>query len=376
MRSRPRFSSSMHSRFPIERRRRLATWLTRLALSLALVVSAACGRSGAGDGVPTRVVIAPGTTLRAAADSLAARRVIGQPRLFALYARMKGHERGLKAGTYVLRRGMPWGELVDALVRGRGLVRSITIPEGWSLNNIIPQLARTLQVPLDSVEAAVRDTALRRRLDIPTGTVEGYLFPDTYTFPPGTSAREAVGTMVDAFERRWDPAWDRRLDTLAMQRHDVMALASIIEKEAVLPEERPVISAVYHNRLKKGMRLQADPTVQYALGKHVGRVLYRDLNVESPYNTYRNAGLPPGPIASPGLPSIRAALYPADVPYLFFVAHPDGHHEFRTTYGEHSTAVTAMRRLRDSLSRASAPAPARPVAPSRAPTRSRTRGRR
>jgi UPF0755 protein len=334
------------------------------AATMALLASTACGRSGAGDGVPTRVVIAPGTSLRAAADSLAARRVIGQPRLFALYAQMKGHDRALKAGTYVLQRGMPWGELVDALVRGRGLVRSITVPEGWSLNNIIPQLARTLPASLDSVEAAVRDTALRRRLNVPTSTIEGYLFPETYTFPPGTTAREAVGTMVDAFERRWDPAWDRRLDTLAMSRHDVMALAAIIEKEAVLPEERPVISAVYHNRLKRGMRLQADPTVQYALGKHVGRVLYRDLNVESPYNTYRNAGLPPGPIASPGLPSIRAALYPADVPYLFFVAHPDGHHEFRRTFGEHETAIAAMRRARDSMTRAASPAPA---APRRAP---------
>lgn len=349
----------MPFRFPIDRpRRRL---LVAVAASAVLVL-AACGRSGAGDGVPTRVVIAPGTSLRAAAESLAARRVIGRPRMFALYARIKGQDRGLKAGTYLLRRGTPWNELIESLVRGRGLVLTMTVPEGWNLNNIIPQLARTLQVPLDSVDAAVRDTGLRRRLDVPTPSIEGYLFPETYTFPPGTSAREAVGTMVDAFERRWDPAWDRRLDTLAMSRHDIMALASIIEKEARLPEERPVISAVYHNRLKKGMRLQADPTVQYALGRHVARVLYRDLNVESPYNTYRNAGLPPGPIASPGLPSISAALYPADVPYLFFVAHPDGHHEFRTTFAEHSTAVSAMRRLRDSMARAASPAaPARPA---------------
>ena len=335
---------------------------------LALTVLVACSRHGANDGVPTRVVIAPGTSLRAAAESLAARRIIGQPTLFSWYARMKGHDRGLKAGTYLLRRGMSWGELVDALVRGRGLVLSITVPEGWNLNNIIPQLARVLEVPLDSVDAAVRDTALRRRLDVPTSTVEGYIFPDTYTFPPGTTAREAVGAMVDAFERRWDPAWDSRLDTLAMSRHDIMALASIIEKEARLPEERPVISAVYHNRLKRGMRLQADPTVQYALGRHVARVLYRDLEVESPYNTYRNAGLPPGPIASPGLPSIHAALYPADVPYLFFVAHPDGHHEFRTTFAEHGVAVAQMRRLRDSMARAAGAASGtRPAAPASAP---------
>lgn len=322
------------------------------ALAAALVLTlAACG-GGAADGKPTRVVIPQGASLRVAAESLSARRIVGNARLFTWYARVKGGDRSVKAGTYALKRGASWGELLGALASGRGLMASLTIPEGWSLNQIVPQLARVLEVPVESVYAAVRDTALRHRLDIPTGSVEGYLFPDTYTFMPGTSARVAVGTMVEAFERRWDPAWDARLDTLRLSRNDIMALAAIVEKEAVLPEERPVISAVYHNRLRKGMRLQADPTVQYALGKHVSRVLYRDLEVESPYNTYRVAGLPPGPIASPGLPSIRAALYPADVPYLFFVAHPDGHHEFRTTFEEHSQMVAQFRRMRDSMAAA------------------------
>ena len=131
-----------------------------------------------------------------------------------------------------------------------------------------------------------------------------------------------------------------------MSRNDIVALASIIEKEARLPEERSVISAVYHNRLKRRMPLQADPTVQYALGRHVGRVLYRDLEVDSPYNTYRRPGLPPGPIASPGLPSVEAALFPANVPYLFFVATPDGHHEFRTTFSEHREAIGEIRKAR------------------------------
>ena len=129
-----------------------------------------------------------------------------------------------------------------------------------------------------------------------------------------------------------------------MSRHDIMTLASIVEKEARLAEERPVISAVYHNRLRIGMALQADPTVQYALGRHVDRVLYRDLEVDSRYNTYKHVGLPPGPIASPGAASIEAALYPAKVPYLFFVAHPDGHHEFRQTFSEHTEARAQIRR--------------------------------
>ncbi len=131
-----------------------------------------------------------------------------------------------------------------------------------------------------------------------------------------------------------------------MTRHELVTLASIIEKEARVATERPTISAVYHNRLKRGMLLQADPTIQYALGKHTARVLYRDLEVKSPYNTYQNVGLPPGPIASPGSASIEAALFPADVPFLYFVAHPDGHHEFRTTFREHNEAVRQMRTLR------------------------------
>jgi UPF0755 protein len=179
---------------------------------------------------------------------------------------------------------------------------------------------------------------------VPTLTLEGYLFPATYTFPDGTTARDAVRQMVTRFEQAWRPEWNARLQTLALRRHDAMTLASIVEREAVRPEERPVIAAVYYNRLRKGMRLEADPTIQYALGRHTARVLYRDLDIASPYNTYRRTGLPPGPIGSPGAPSIAAAVNPADVPYLYFVAMPDQHHEFRTTYAEHLIAVREARR--------------------------------
>jgi hypothetical protein len=147
----------------------------------------------------------------------------------------------------------------------------------------------------------------------------------------------------------WQPEWNAQLQKQAMSRNDVMSLAAIVEKEARRPEERPVIAAVYLNRLKTGMRLQADPTVQYALGQHVSRVLYKHLAIDSPYNTYRYAGLPPGPIASPGKPAIVAALYPANVPYRFFVAFPDGHHEFTTNFAQHSVAVRSARREWDSV---------------------------
>jgi len=231
------------------------------------------------------------------------------------------------------------------------LVHVVTVVEGWELGQIAPQLARTLGVPRDSVDAAARDTALLARLDVPTPTLEGYLFPATYIFPDGTTAREAVHQMVARFEKAWRPEWNAQLQAIALKRHDAVTLASIVEREAVRPEERSVIAAVYYNRLRKGMRLEADPTVQYALGRHTTRVLYRDLDVESPYNTYRRTGLPPGPIGSPGAPSMAAAVAPAKVPYLYFVAMPDGHHEFRTTFADHLLAVRNARHAADSVTR-------------------------
>jgi UPF0755 protein len=336
-----------------------------------MALSAACDNPS---GPPTRVVIPAGVGFRAVADSLARANLISFPRAFGLYAAARGRDRNARPGTYILRRGSSWNRILDALAVGRGMVRSVTIPEGWSLAQIAPQIGRVLELPAESLEAAVRDTALLRELDIPSPTVEGYLFPETYLFPVGTSARGAVRLMVNEFERRWTPDWDERARALPMSRHDVLALAAIIEKEAKVPEERSVISAVYHNRLKKGMLLQADPTVQYALGRHVARVLFRDLAVDSKYNTYRYKGLPPGPIASPGTPSIEAALYPADVPYLYFVAHPDGHHEFRRTFAEHAKAVAMVRAVaRAARVRAASDSAARALRPGAAPTGPRTR---
>jgi UPF0755 protein len=299
---------------------------------------------GAVDSPPVRVTIPPGATMRAAADSLHHAGVIRSPKMFQLYAKLRRSDRGIKAGTYLIREHESWGSVLAALRNGRGLVNVVTVPEGFTLAQIQALLEAKLDVSRDSIQAAVADTALLHRLDIPTPTVEGYLFPDTYFFPPGTTARAAVLSMVREFEQRWRPEWSARLDTLAVSRHDVITLASIVEREAKRPEERPVIAAVYWNRLRKGMLLQADPTVQYALPQYQTRLLTRHLAVKSPYNTYRYAGLPPGPIASPGVASVRATLYPAAVPFLYFVAHPDGHHEFRVKLEEHRAAVQVARR--------------------------------
>lgn len=326
------------------RGRLLAIALVVVFAALALMLS----YRGRGSG-EVRVIVPRGATLRVAADSLEKHGVIQSATAFRLYALLRRGDRSIRAGTYLFKRPISWGGVLEDLRGGKGIEHGMTIPEGWSLNQIVPQLARVLGVPADSVRAAVRDTALLHLLDIPTTTIEGYLFPDTYVFPDGTTARQAVGVMVARFQAVWEPGWDEQLQKRAMSRNDVMALASIVEKEAKLPEERPVIAAVYLNRLKAGMLLQADPTVQYAIGHHVARVLYKDLAIDSKYNTYRYKGLPPGPIASPGKPSIVAALFPAQVPYLFFVAYPDGHHVFTTSFAAHSVAVKGARRAWDSV---------------------------
>jgi UPF0755 protein len=310
------------------------------AISLVLLIG--CG--GKPHGPVVRVTVPPGASFSVAADSLAAKGFIEWPGLFRMYAKLLRSDRNIQAGTYALQRGMSYNQLLSALEHGEGLERRVTIPEGYAIRDIVPLLAKTLGVPEDSVRAAVRDSALRSELHVPAETLEGYLFPDTYLFAYGTPARSAVRAMVDRFLEVWQPAWNARLVQLGMSRNDIMTIASIVEKEAMLPEERPVIAAVYHNRLKRHMPLQADPTIQYALGEHHERILYKDLEIDSPYITYRHPGLPPGPIASPGRASIEAALYPAHVPYLFFVAHPDGHHEFRTTFEGHKEARREVRR--------------------------------
>ena len=319
--------------------------MTRFVVGIWLaVLFAAC--SPTPRGAPIRVIVARGSTFAAATDSLKRAGLVSSPFLFKLYARFKKEDRHIKPGTYLLKRGTPWSEIVNALNGGHGLVNTITIPEGFGLIQIAPLLAETLHVPVDSVNAAVQDTAMLARVGAPARTLEGYLFPDTYAFPIGYTARAAVLEMVKRFEREWKPEYNQRLAGIGLDRNKAVTLASIIEREARRPEERPVIAAVYLSRLRKGMLLQADPTVQFALGRHTPRVLLKDLEVDSPYNTYKYPGLPPGPIASPGGPSLVAALYPATVDYLYFVAAADGHHEFRRTLSEHEAAKKAVRPTR------------------------------
>ena len=315
------------------------------AAALAIVLAAAaCG--GNPSGPPVRVTIPRASGLNAATDSLSARGIIGNAGMFKVYARWKGADRRLKPGVYEFRRGTAWDDVIRKLVTGDVVKTRLVIPEGWTLRQIAARLAETAGEPADSVLAALTSEAAVREYGVPGPTLEGYLYPATYVFPLGTGVERMVGEMVRNYKAAWTPQMRQKAQALGMSEREVVALASIVEREAKVWSERPTISAVYHNRLKRGMRLQADPTVQYALGTQRARLLYRDIDsvADNPYNTYRRAGLPPGPIASPSKGAIEAALNPAAVDYLYFVARPNGTHVFTRTLAEHNAAKRASQR--------------------------------
>ncbi|MBC7844033.1 MAG: endolytic transglycosylase MltG [Gemmatimonadaceae bacterium] len=333
------------------RRRRIwPAFLTLLLVSAAAVAGLVMINTRvARAGVAAKVVIPNGATLGEAADSLRSARVIRSATVFQLVALFTGDGGGeITYGRYFIRRGAGTSEILAQLHSGAGRFHRLTIPEGWAIQQIARLMRDSLGIPVDSIVAASRDSARRARMQTPAADVEGYLFPATYDFIDGTAAGAVVDTMLLTFDRRWKSAWDTTLRRDGRARHAVVTLASIVEKEAGRSSDRPMIAAVYMNRLRQGMRLQADPTVLYAMGLVAKRVMFADLRIESPYNTYRVSGLPPGPIASPGTASIAAAVQPADTDVMFFVAFPDGHSQFTHTFAEHSAAVKVAHAARDS----------------------------
>ncbi len=318
----------------------------RNLLAGALVSALACGSRG--DGPRVTVTIPPGSTLDAAIDSLAANHVIDHPGTFRLYAKVRGLTHSLKSGVYLLHQDESWSDVVAALERGRGVEQRFIVREGLRLVEVADLAQAQLKIPRDSFIDAAEDSALLANLGLPdqASTAEGYLFPTTYLLPLRIGARELVRVMAHQFITQWSPEWQARLDTLRMSRHQLVTLASIVEAEVRYDPDRPFISAVYHNRLRRGMRLEADPTVSYAHGRRLKRVWEKNLAVRSAYNTYLHTGLPPGPISQPGRASLLAALYPADVPFLYFVAQPDGKHVFSATYNEHLAAIARIKQAR------------------------------
>jgi len=320
--------------------------VVRRAAVAATLLLAACG--GATSGPPARVVVPPGATFAQVAESLAANDVVGSAFLFRLRARLQGVDKKVFAGVYEFPRGISAGEVLRQLSEGKVAARRFTVPEGMTMFEIAGLAESRLGIPADSVLGAARDRALIDSLGLPGPTLEGYLWPDTYLLAPDVAAGELVRVMVRGFVAAWDSSWRRPLDSLGLSRHQLLAMASIVEGEARVDEERATIAGVYYNRLRRGMPLQADPTVQYAISMRTGerkpRLYEKDYRIESPWNTYRNPGLPPGPVNSPGRESIEAALRPAAVPWYYFVASPNGRHTFTRTYDEHLRAVARARR--------------------------------
>lgn len=314
--------------------------------ALALFGTTGCG--GSPEGPPIRFSVPAGAGFGAVTDTLAAREIIDWPTVFRLYARYEGAERAIKPGIYEVQRGIAWDDLLAKMVAGDVVRMTVTLPEGWTAAQIAARVAETTEEPADSLTDALLEEGAATTWEVPGPTLEGYLYPATYSLPAGSSAAQVIQGMVNRYKQVWTPARRALADSIGMSEREVVTLASIVEKEARHWVERDTIAAVYHNRLRIGMPLQADPTVQYALGDHQTRLLYAHIDsvADHPYNTYRRRGLPPGPIASPSEGAIDATLAPADVDYLYFVAAPDGRHIFTRSLTEHNAARRRIAQMR------------------------------
>ncbi|HPW17693.1 MAG TPA: endolytic transglycosylase MltG [Candidatus Aminicenantes bacterium] len=258
-------------------------------------------------------------------------------------------DRSFKAGEYLFAPPLPPKDVLMRILAGRVHLASVVVPEGLTGDEVAALLRPGDPAGAAAFRRAFEATELIADWDPEARDLEGYLFPDTYSLPRKATEEETVEAMVAGFRAVFDGDRRRRAAELGLSVREAVTLASLIEEETALPEERPLVSAVFHNRLKIGMKLDCDPTVAYALkraGRYAGRLLLKDLKFESPYNTYLHPGLPPGPIANPGRASLDAALHPASEPYLYFVATGDGGHRFSRTLGEHLDAVRQFRALK------------------------------
>lgn len=280
-----------------------------------------------------------GEPLSAVVEQLRERAVITNPRLFILWSRLLAVEKKIHWGRYRFELPMSPGDVLDQMVLGTGAFRRITVPEGLTVKEIAGLLEGAGIARGDRFLAEARRPELLSRLGLEGQGIEGHLFPDTYFFTPHTTEGEIVMAMTDQFRHNFSRAMREKLRQLGWSLHQLVTLASLIEKETGDEAERPLVSAVFHNRLKRKIPLQSDPSVVYGLKRFSGQLTRQDLQSPSPYNTYRIRGLPPAPICNPGLAALVAALYPAEVPYLYFVSKNDGSHLFSVTLAEHNRAV-------------------------------------
>ena len=292
------------------------------------------------------VEIPNGTPFNQVATMLENKGVITGSRKFRWLAWFRGIEKEIKAGDYSFRTGMRPSEVIEMLVEGRYTTITVTIPEGFT----VFQIARIFQEKGLGREEAFLALSVNpqfiQSLHIKGNSLEGFLFPDTYQFRKGMGEDAILREMAGRFKQVYSDAYRKRADELGLSQNEVITLASIIEKETSEPSERYIIGAVFHNRLKKGIPLQSDPTVIYGIKDFNGNLTKEDLQTETPFNTYLIKGLPPQPIANPGEESIKASLYPSSDNYLYFVSKNNGTHHFSATLEEHNRAVDTYQKKR------------------------------
>ncbi|RKZ34140.1 endolytic transglycosylase MltG [bacterium] len=299
--------------------------------------------------IDATIVIPKGCSVQNTARLLTENRIINRPNLFVLWAKLLGFDRRIRAGRHRLVGSYSLLGLLQTLSRGGSFSIDITVYDGENIYEIAGVVEHKLGIDsLSFLDRATNDS-LMKAVGIPSTTAEGFLFPETYNIDPGTSADELIAMMYHQFKQEFKSNLYARAESLGMSIKDVVTLASIIEKEAYFPDEMPRISGVYHNRLSRGMLLQACPTVNYALKQFDKRLLYEDLELESPYNTYKYKGLPPTPIANPGKKAILAALYPEKHDFYYFVSEGEGHHSFTRTEKEHAEAIRAIKKRKGNL---------------------------
>jgi len=289
------------------------------------------------------IIIEDGTSVPDIAELLENKGIIKHKVCFLVWSRLKGYSHRIKSGEYNLSPVMSPARILHVLTRGLIVLHPVTFPEGYSAEQIAATLAQKIKMDKMVFLSLVRDPAILKKYNIPGASLEGYLYPDTYQFGRKQSPQSVIDTMVGRFNEAVS-SLKQRLAQSGMTLDKVVTLASIVEKETGSAKERPIIANVFLNRIKKGMRLESDPTVIYGIRNFNGDLTRDDLKRYSPYNTYVIEGLPPGPISNPGLDSIKAVLYPAGTDYLYFVSKNNGTHYFSRTLEEHNRAVATYQR--------------------------------
>jgi len=297
------------------------------------------------------VTIKPGFTLGRISNLLHEKNIISNKRMFELAAMAMGKEKQFPVGTFQIINSKNNYDIIDQLVNESPEIIKVRILEGWDSKKIAGYLSKVMDYDSTEVIELTNDPDFIKKNDLNLNSLEGYFFPNTYFFFKGESPSNLLMHLVEQHKLFWKKTYEIRAAQMNMTKHQIITLASIIEGEAIFNSERSKISAVYHNRLSIDMKLQADPTIQYIIDEKPRRLFNKDLRIKSPYNTYLNKGLPPGPINSPGKESLLAALFPEENDFLYFVARGDGYHTFSTNKKDHDKAKRKFQKIRRQLKR-------------------------